>query len=223
VDPREICSIGLDGEIVMGLKAHVIVDAPGADFIVFENAFRGPTGRPYAEPARVSVSRDGSTWVDFPFDSTTLAGCAGLTPTTGADPWDPAVSGGDAFDLSTIDVDSVRWIKLTDVTRIVLDNNQHPFYDPTLSGFDLDVINVPHAVRKAYGTSVTHIPRTTSVTASIAGSSGTLAVYDVRGVLLSQVPLTGGVHEVDLSSTVETCLLVVLHADGVVSTTKVLH
>ena len=45
VDPREVCSIGLDGEIIIGFDGHVIVDAPGPDFTVFENVFIWNEGR----------------------------------------------------------------------------------------------------------------------------------------------------------------------------------
>ena len=90
-DPREICSIGVGGQIVVGFADHAVVDAPGPDLIIFENAFRYGAGKLYAEPARVEVSRDGVVWTAFPYDSLSLLGCAGVTPTTGDDPFDPQV------------------------------------------------------------------------------------------------------------------------------------
>ncbi len=223
IDPREICALGIGGEIGMGLKAHVIVDGPGADFIVFENSFLGPRGLPYAEPAQVSVSRDGVHWVPFPFDSATLVGCAGITPTSGGDPWNPLASGGDAFDLSHIGMDSVRWIRIVDTCRLLINNPEHRYYDPTLNGFDLDAICILHAVRKAYQTSVTVIPRTTAITASIAAQRGTVRVFDVCGMLLLSQQLAEGVYTIELGTLATTCLFVVVEAGGQVETTKVLQ
>jgi len=136
-----ICSLGLGGEIILGWKNAVLVNRTGADFTIFENAFLYFGERIYAEPAKVAVSRDGVRFVEFPFDSLRLRGCAGITPTNGdKSPFNPSVSGGDSFDLSAIGVDSVRFIKITDISAIVLNNPQHPFYDPTISGFDLDAV-----------------------------------------------------------------------------------
>src|SRR5439155_3171151 len=65
---------------------NVIVDGPGADFTVFENAFltRGlNTGGPFAEPATVSVSADGVHFVAFPCrtdEAPYYPGCAGVYP-----------------------------------------------------------------------------------------------------------------------------------------------
>jgi hypothetical protein len=148
-DPNQIVSLGLGGEIVLRFDRHLIVDGPGPDFTVFENAFHyklGQKERIYAEPGEVSVSRDGIMFVSFPFDSLTLKGCAGVTPTNGdRNPTDPTVSGGDSFDLAAIGIDSIRYVRIRDVTSIVLNSPSHPFRDPTLSGFDLDAIVAVHA------------------------------------------------------------------------------
>ncbi len=136
-----VCSLGLGGEIILGWKDAVLVNRTGADFTIFENAFLYLGGRTFAEPAKVAVSRDGVRFVEFSFDSLRLRGCAGVTPTNGdKSPFNPSVSGGDSFDLADIGMDSVRFIKITDISTIVLNNPQHPFYDPTISGFDLDAV-----------------------------------------------------------------------------------
>jgi hypothetical protein len=136
-----VCSLGLGGEIILGWNNAVLVNRTGADFTIFENAFLYLGGRTFAEPAKVAVSRDGVRFMEFPFDSLRLRGCAGVTPTNGdKSPFNPSVSGGDSFDLADIGMDSVRFIKITDVSAIVLNNPQHPFYDPTISGFDLDAV-----------------------------------------------------------------------------------
>jgi hypothetical protein len=79
-------SLGLNGSIVLAFTDNVIVDGPGADFTVFENAFLvdgDPVGVPYAEPGTVAVSGDGISWVTFPCDvegAPLHAGCAGVYP-----------------------------------------------------------------------------------------------------------------------------------------------
>jgi hypothetical protein len=150
IDPAEILSLGLDGEIVLAFVDNLVVDGPGVDVTVFENAFvyrLGGKDKLYAEPAEVAVSSDGVEWHTFPYDPTTLEGCAGVTPTNGdRDPSDPSVSGGDGFDLSTIGVGSFRYIRLRDVSRIILDDPSHPYYDATINGFDLDAVVAVHSM-----------------------------------------------------------------------------
>ena len=87
-------SLGLGGSIVLAFTDNVIVDGPGADFTVFENAFltRGlNTGGSFAEPATVSVSADGVHFVAFPCRADEMPyypGCAGVYPVF-ADARDP--------------------------------------------------------------------------------------------------------------------------------------
>ncbi|MGA2296490.1 MAG: T9SS type A sorting domain-containing protein [FCB group bacterium] len=140
--PEEICSIGLGGVIIVGFKNFEVIDEPGPDFTIFENAFLNPvTNKIFAEPAKVAVSSDGINFVEFPFDSLTLKGCAGITPTNGdKDTFNPAESGGDSFDLADLNLKNIRYIKITDICQMILDNPKHPFYDPTISGFDLDAV-----------------------------------------------------------------------------------
>lgn len=140
--PYDICSLGLGGEIVVGFKNYYIVDAEGPDFTIFENAFINIiTKRVFAEPGIVSVSEDGLNFIEFPCDSLSLEGCAGTRPTNGrSNPFDPNVSGGNAFDLEKIGMKKARYIKIKDFSEYVLSNKSHPFYDPTISGFDLDAV-----------------------------------------------------------------------------------
>ncbi len=141
-DPKQICSLGLGGEIIVGFKNYIIFDGNGPDFTIFENAFINPvTKKIFAEPAKVSVSEDGINFFEFPYNLLTLEGCAGLTPTNGkGDPFDPQKSGGDKFDLATIGLKRAKFIKITDICNNILDNPNHPFYDPIISGFDLDAV-----------------------------------------------------------------------------------
>lgn len=222
-DPREICSIGVGGQIVVGFADHAVVDAPGPDLIIFENAFRYGAGKLYAEPARVEVSRDGVVWTVFPFDSVSLLGCAGVTPTTGADPFDPLVCGGDQFDLAQIGVDSIRWVRLTDLCDMILSDRTHPYYDPTLSGFDLDAITTPHAVRVADALTVTLEPRAAIIEISVPSGTGRYQVHDVSGRLLWQEDLAAGIHQRSLYHLAVTCGLVTVSTDADVRTIKVLR
>jgi len=141
-DPNQICSLGLGGQIVVGFMGMDIVDGPGPDFTIFENAFFNPvTSRIFVEPAQISVSDDGITWIAFPFDTVTLKGCAGVTPTYGnKDPFNPEVSGGDKFDLADLGLSKVRYIKIEDTCRLLLNNPKLPYYDPIITGFDLDAV-----------------------------------------------------------------------------------
>lgn len=220
-EPRDVCSIGLGGTIVVGFRSAVIVDGPGADFTIFENAFRF-LARIYAEPAMVEVSLDGVMWKAFPFDSLTLRGCAGITPTTGFDPFDATVSGGDTFDLATIGVDTVRWIRITDVTSIIRNDPSHPFYDPTLSGFDLDVVVGLHAIPAAFTQSLTDVVQSTLVRVD-APRASTLSVFDIQGTVLYSNSIPPGVIMFDLAPFTSGALFVVID-DGVQrSTLKVLR
>lgn len=146
IDPKQVLGLGLGGDIVLRFDAAPILDGPGADFVVYENAFRYTIGgkeRVYAEPAEVAVSRDGVEWRTFLFDSLSLSGCAGVTPTDGRYSPSDSLSGGDRFDLALLGVDSVRYVRLHDITWMVRADATHPFYDYTLNGFDLDaVVNI---------------------------------------------------------------------------------
>ena len=149
--PEEILSLGMGGEIIIGLKNNLIIDKEGADFTIFENAFINQFNeKVYAEPAIVSVSKDGINFIEFPYNLETLEGLAGTTPTYGKkSPFNPKESGGNSFDLSELQIDSVKYIKIKDITEQILNNPEHNNYDPTLSGFDLDavaIINHTHEI-----------------------------------------------------------------------------
>jgi hypothetical protein len=145
----DVLSLGAGGEIVLGFGDLAIVDGPGPDLVVFENAFwpGGDAATVFAELGEVSVSEDGETWHTFPCDSTGdgeghFAGCAGFTPTLVYDaatlvPLDPALSGGDAFDLADVGLDSVRFVKIRDLETQPLGGNT--------TGFDLDAVGAIHA------------------------------------------------------------------------------
>jgi len=145
----DVLSLGAGGEIVLGFGDHAIVDGPGPDLLVFENAF-WPGDDPsmvFAELGEVSVSEDGETWVTFACDSTgdgegNFEGCAGVTPTLVYDaatlvPLDPALSGGDAFDLADVGLKRARFVKIRDLETQPVGGNT--------TGFDLDAVGAIHA------------------------------------------------------------------------------
>jgi len=71
----DVVSLGSGGELTIEFIDNLIVDRPGPDFIVFENAFISAPqpGRcsddfnVFAEPFFVSVSDDGLVWHDMPY------------------------------------------------------------------------------------------------------------------------------------------------------------
>lgn len=143
--PYDLLSLGLGGEIIVGFKDYKITDKPGIDFIVYENVMKNQiTEKYFVEPAEISVSNDGINFIPFPFDTATLKGAAGITPTLGKMvDIDVLKSGGDGFDIADLGLKEVKYIKIKDVTKIIMNPN-HRYYDKTLSGFDLDAVLAVH-------------------------------------------------------------------------------
>lgn len=138
--PQEILSLGHGGEIVLEFVDNWIVDETGADFTVFENAFYFlNTTTPFVEAAIVSVSADGENWYTFPWDTSTWKGLAGVTPTfDNQHPTEPAVSGGDQFDLADVGLQYARFIRLTDLGDI----KKEGIFN---GDFDLDAVVAIHS------------------------------------------------------------------------------
>lgn len=177
----DLLSLGTGGQIVLRFMATEIIDGPGADFTVFENPVQ-PISDPsqsFVDSATVAVSDNGTTWVTFPFhvvssDANQLyyksnyVGLAGVQPTfsspsNGISPFDPAVSGGDQFDLATVGLSRARYVKITDtgtttlaptidsLGHIVNDYGNQLDPDPLqpgtgiAAGFDLDAVAAIHS------------------------------------------------------------------------------
>ncbi len=142
----DVVSLGRGGQIVITFERD-IVDEPGDDFVVFENAFTVPgvEERFWEELGEVSVSADGTTWVTFPCDpqgARPHTGCAGwnpvyANPSNNLCPLDPRVSGGDHFDLAAVGVARARFLRIRDLATQGL-------MEPA-TGFDLDAVGVIHA------------------------------------------------------------------------------
>jgi hypothetical protein len=147
----DVASLGCEGTIVLEFSAPGIVDGPGADLIVFENAF----SEDFPEPGEVSVSEDGLTWSVFACEPISLEGCAGVSPTlalpgNGIDPTDPEVAGGDAFDLAALPepLARINFVRIRDRSREHWDAvGELSYCDPGnqgAGGFDLDAIAAVH-------------------------------------------------------------------------------
>ena len=138
----DVCSLGVGGSITLAFDGNAIVDGPGPDFIVFENPFAvgGNLNDPYAELGTVAVSDDGVTWVSFPCTATAppYGTCAGWNyvyanaDTNDIDPTDPAVAGGDPFDLADIGVARARFVRVTSRPDLA-------------TVFDLDAVSIVNA------------------------------------------------------------------------------
>lgn len=140
-----IVSLGNGGWVILGFEDNAIVDGPGPDFIVFENAFYvgGNADSIFAELASVAVSEDGTHWVEFPCTASEppYGSCAGWRPTLAnaeeneIDPTDPKSAGGDAFDLADVCLTRARYVRISD----------RPDLDAGLDGvFDLDAVSIVH-------------------------------------------------------------------------------
>lgn len=158
----DVVSLGSGGSIVVSFAPNAIVDGPGPDFIVFENAFwiGSSANNIYAEPGEVSVSDDGTTWTPFPCtpvvdpaasDGTGVAppygSCAGCqvvysAPGNGISPVDPSTAGGLALDLADVGVTHARYVKIVDKTLEACPEGDPK---PNKNGFDLDAISIVNA------------------------------------------------------------------------------
>lgn len=143
---NDVVSLGNGGFVVVEFAGNAIVDGPGPDFIVFENPFgigtTCDTSNVFAELGTVSVSEDGVTWTEFPCTATSppYGQCSGYRPvlanadTNDIDPTDPAVAGGDAYDLADIGVTSARYVRVQDRADLT-----------GMAGvYDLDAVSIVH-------------------------------------------------------------------------------
>lgn len=139
-----VLSLGTGGEIVLSFEPNVIVDGPGVDFIVFENAFfANGSDKPFAEIAEVSVSEDGQTWKTFPCTATAYpwGACAGWHEVPREASLDPAKAGGDQYDLADVGATRAKYVRIVDKGGQACD----PASNPKTNGFDLDAVGIVHA------------------------------------------------------------------------------
>lgn len=153
----DVITLGTSGEIVLGFGDNAIVDGPGADFLVFENAFWAGDNpeHPVADLGEVAVSEDGVTWKVFPCDaalpgaSTSSHGkCAGWKPVysapdNGISPVDAARAGGEVYDLAELGMTTARFIRVRDLGTGTCPTN--PAARANTVGFDLDAVAIVNA------------------------------------------------------------------------------
>lgn len=194
----DVLSIGIDGEIIVGVKGLCIYDGDGDDFIIFENAFKNQaTKKIFAEPAKVSVSWDGVNFIEFPYDDWTLEGCAGKTPTNGSvDPFVQYGCSGDGFDIGKLGLEKIKYIKITDISMIVTKDENHPYYfiESMVTGFDLDAvackyvdIEQPESVVENSDYISTY-PNRISINSE---SDFEMQIFDIQGSLIAQIKNRG--------------------------------
>ena len=121
----DVYSMDHDSTLTLSWPGQRALNGTGNDFAVFENPFvigSGPSC--FMDQIIVELSEDGENWVAFPHDyvaddqtvysnlPSDWIGFAGLTPvllnedTNPVNPFDPAVAGGDAFDLDDLPADN---------------------------------------------------------------------------------------------------------------------
>jgi hypothetical protein len=172
----DVLTLGNGGDVTVGF-AVTIVDGPGADLTVSENGFTFGGGT-FAEVAAVEVSTDGQQFARFPsrysgpvgplppFGTMPMGSFRGLTGglpglanvlTNTISPWDPSVSGGEAFDLAdlanhplvqsgVVDLQNIQFVRIADVVEgVELDSFGNLIWDNGgTSSADIDAVAVIH-------------------------------------------------------------------------------
>ena len=163
--PQELLSLGNGGSITLEF-ADYVTDGSGADFIAFENPIISGNSV-FTETAFVEVSQDGKNFVRFPsvFNADGEGGTgnpanyinlAGVHPVYANPPTvsatDPAVAGGDQFDLKDVGLKWIRYVRIIDTGynsvdsrgNLIDDAGNHFACAPDKCGFDLDAVSIVH-------------------------------------------------------------------------------
>lgn len=153
VQSADVVSLGNGGEIILSFPRFFPIDGNGPDFIVFENAFtpRGSTTL-FMEPGIVGISQDGINFVDFPCNlSFPYDGCAATHAVLAnpelnstVNPRDPNTAGGDAYDLQTLGLNYIKYIRIHDLNLKLAGGAAT---DTGQAGFDLDAIAIVHGAK----------------------------------------------------------------------------
>lgn len=134
-----LLSFGHAGELLLKVKdGGFIVDEPGFDFSLYENAFRiGRTRKIFQEFGLVGVSEVSEPttfhWFECDPRNGVVRGCFGAVPTD---------EGGDQFDLAEVGQKKIKYIWIKDLGI----NKNFPSKWPT-EGCDLDALRLFHAYR----------------------------------------------------------------------------
>lgn len=205
---NNLLTLGTDGWVVLEFSDNSIINESGPDFTVFENVMDTGSGY-FQECAYVEVSQDGEYWIQFPWNGTTLEGLAGLMPTTGEDPTNPEVSGGDQFDLEDLGLEWVRFVKLTDCGSAVSDGGL----------FDLDAVA---AVNWSTGIEEITMLEPLSITSPFSASftvrtqdTGILSCYTIDGRIADRWQVFGESATLNSSSLPSGVLFFVLNESSI--------
>ncbi|MCA9773111.1 MAG: hypothetical protein KC466_11935, partial [Myxococcales bacterium] len=160
----DVLTLGDGGSITLAFTDNRVVDGPGPDLAVFENAFAqgGDPSVRFIELARVEVSANGVDFFEFPSsvnpalplgDPARYSGFAGVGC---VDPLGEPVApeafacgdgsgqlagiGGDSFDLQDLGLSEARYVRVTDVGGDPADSG-----DAFAGGFDLDAVAALHS------------------------------------------------------------------------------
>ncbi|MGE0172229.1 MAG: hypothetical protein AB7T49_05570 [Oligoflexales bacterium] len=130
-------SLGHGGEITFEiLGGGYLEDLPGADFVIFENPFRVAPELVFQEFAMVGVAqvnkKNAYVWFECSPNRGDILHCAGVVPTD---------EGGDRFDLASVGMNKVRYIKIRDTKT----NYNNYNIDENTEGFDLDALTLLNA------------------------------------------------------------------------------
>ncbi len=174
--PTEVASlharVGAGGSVTVEFTDNIVALDDGPDFTVFENVLfvGGKSTLRFMEPAIVWVALFEGQWYRFPIDVVPPAagrplnlmdpfyynkGFAGRNGTTGSDPTNPAVSGGDSFDANELAVPGLTWIRFIKIqstgdNAMIDDFGGDPVRHTSASnalsgagtsGFDLDAVS----------------------------------------------------------------------------------
>ena len=130
-------SLGHGGEITLEVTQEgVILDKEGPDFAIYENPIRIGDNIVYQEFAHVGVAFENKpeSYKWFPcIPQKSIVGCAGVVPTD---------QGGDLFDLKTLKIEKIRFIKIRD-TGTNISN-----FGKNTEGFDLDSLSLINAYQE---------------------------------------------------------------------------
>ncbi len=142
-----LLSLGNGGVLVLEVVGGYVTDEDGPDFVIFGDQFVYKTAKglaTWAETAQVSVADvdEPSAYRTFPCDSTNppYTGCAGVNPVRYSASMPLTDVGGDLFDLSTVGLSRIRFIRIEDT-------GENPSFSEGTEGFDLDAVGLIHTAR----------------------------------------------------------------------------
>ncbi len=221
----QVVSLGDGGNAIVTFS-NPIMNGPGPDFAVFENAFNDT----FLELGFVEVSTDGVRYVRFPavsltqdtaqvpfiggsVDATLINNLAGKYRAAFGTPFDLE----ELKDSSGIDLNNINYVKIIDVVGCIqvpyatYDSQGHKVNDPWPTpffscGFDLDAVGVIHM-----GTGINDpaaipdariwpVPCHTRLNIEITRPHATFIISDLSGKILLKEEIGTGRSSIDLSA-----------------------